>query len=122
MTNTISVPRELLLELRGSANDCYNNEVRRYKDDRRRIIYKALVDKADELLAAPSVEVEGLDAKAIERLMFCKVSAQVPPAHIRELASGLPKAQAIIDQQASRIAELEREICYLMGQINGRET
>ena len=56
MTETISVPRDLLLELRDSANDCYNNEVRRYKDDRRRIIYKALVDKADELLAAPKAE------------------------------------------------------------------
>ena len=117
MTETISVPRDLLLELRDSANDCYNNEVRRYKDDRRRIIYKALVDKADELLAAapkavcpkcfdltgcpscaPAVEVEGLHP-LIETLrengglIACRVD--------------VAQQKVIIDQQAARIAELQ---------------
>ena len=64
MTNTINVPRELLLELRDSANDCYNNEVRRYKDDRRRIIYKALVDKADAILAQPAERIAELQLDA----------------------------------------------------------
>ena len=134
MTDNISVPRELLLELRDSANDCYNNEVRRYKDDRRRIIYKALVDKADELLAAapkavcpkcfdltgcpscaPAVEIEGLEVVAwqdAENPAYVTSEIRIMEEWVLDgypivpLCS-MPKAQAVIDQQAARIKELQ---------------
>ena len=70
---------------------------------------------------APAVEVEGLEVIGFH----CMDSAGIETLEWRgwsyadEPLCSLPKAQAIIDQQAARIAELEREICYLMGQING---
>lgn len=70
---------------------------------------------------APAVEVEGLevigfhcmDSTGIETLEWRGWS------YADEPLCSLPKAQAVIDKQAAMIADLGREICYLMGEING---
>ena len=53
----VLVERELLADLRDAANDCYNTEWD-LGEARRMAIYKALVDKADAILAQPAHDVE----------------------------------------------------------------
>jgi len=148
MTNTISVPRELLERIVGKC------KLSVLGDDHAKVW---------ELLAAPAVEGE-LEVAGYRRILrlngqrlsdtytFAGEAGQFsegPYMEDVEPLCSLPKAQAIIehlqetiasfeegsermaikgiemrlelDQQAARIAELEREICYLMGQLNGEK-
>ena len=117
MTDNISVPRDLLIDVRDSTNEAGNLSYRQHHIDH----HRRLTRKLDELLEAPAAEVEGLEVIGFH----CMDSAGIETLELRggsyadEPLCSLPKAQAVIDKQAARIAEMEREICYLMGEING---
>jgi len=120
MTNTISVPRELLERSLLDLDAAYGHGL--------------VVRKLRAILAARAVEAEGLEVFGYKRTLRMNGNTLsvtyteegeagqfqdgIYVEQVESLCS-LPKAQAIIGQQAARIAELEREICYLMGQING---
>ena len=105
MANTISVPRDLLIDVRDSTNEAGNLSYRQHHIDH----HRRLTRKLDELLEAPAVEVEGLEVIGFH----CMDSAGIEALEWRggsyadEPLCSLPKAQAIIDQQAARIAELQ---------------
>ena len=96
MTNTISVPRELLERIVGKC------KLSVLGDDHAKVW---------ELLEAPAVDVEGLEVIGFH----CMDSAGIEALEWRggsyadEPLCSLPKAQAIIDQQAARIAELQKD-------------
>ena len=107
MTNTISVPRDLLIDVRDSTNEAGNLSYRQHHIDH----HRRLTRKLDELLEAPAVEVEGLEVIGFH----CMDSAGIETLDWRggsyadEPLCSLPKAQAVIDKQAARIKELEKD-------------
>ena len=87
MTNTISVPRDLLIDVRDSTNEAGNLSYRQHHIDH----HRRLTRKLDELLEAPAVEVEGMHPL------------------IKTLRVDVAQQKVIIDQQAARIAELQKD-------------
>ncbi len=120
MTNTISVPRDLLIDVRDSTNEAGNLSYRQHHIDH----HRRLTRKLDELLEAPAVEVEGLEVGAWLDSAGCLYTAKL--LGIMSVDSGgceplcsLPKAQAIINQQAARIAELVGLLAESVGMVRG---
>ena len=113
MTNTISVPRDLLKDVRDSTNEAGNLSYRQHHIDH----HRRLTRKLDELLEAPAVEAEGLEVVSGFYEDEYPVYTDGPPTHelqdvvtaeeLNGLVGKLIEAQAIIDQQAARIAELQ---------------
>ena len=108
MTNTISVPRDLLIDVRDSTNEAGNLSYRQHHIDH----HRRLTRKLDELLEAPAVEVEGLevvgyaDADDIKHQCHGTLSPY-QWQHNNVRLTEYNKAQAVIDKQAARIAELQ---------------
>ena len=105
MTNTISVPRDLLIDVRDSTNEAGNLSYRQHHIDH----HRRLTRKLDELLEAPAVEVEGLEVIGFH----CMDSAGIETLEWRggsyadEPLCSLPKAQAIIEHLQETIASFE---------------
>ncbi len=103
MTDNISVPRDLLIDVRDSTNEAGNLSYRQHHIDH----HRRLTRKLDELLEAPAAEVEGLEVIGFH----CMDSAGIETLELRggsyadEPLCSLPKAQAIIDQQAALLKE-----------------
>ena len=96
MTDNVSVPRDLLERIVGKC------KLSVLGDDHAKVW---------ELLEAPAVDVEGLEVICFH----CMDSAGIETLDWRggsyadEPLCSLPKAQAVIDKQAARIKELEKD-------------
>ena len=112
MTNTISVPRDLLIDVRDSTNEAGNLSYRQHHIDH----HRRLTRKLDELLEAPAVEIEGLEVVAWQdaenqlyttgekRQMHGWATDGYPIVELVHLSD----ATAVIDQLRERVVELER--------------
>jgi len=105
MTDNISVPRDLLIDVRDSTNEAGNLSYRQHHIDH----HRRLTRKLDELLEAPAVEVEGLEV--VGYLLAKGRALSIWPANkdTDEPLCRLSEATAVIDQQAARIKELEKD-------------
>ena len=99
MTDTIRVPKDTLIRLAKSLDQIAAQSS------------FAVADKLRPLLEAPAVEGEELEVIGFH----CMDSAGIETLEWRggsyadEPLCSLPKAQAVIDQQAARIAELQKD-------------
>ena len=105
MTDNISVPRELRQVL-GTILNALDRDALEGKTVR-----GEMAQELRALLSAPAVEVEGLEVIGFH----CMDSAGIETLEWRggsyadEPLCSLPKAQAVIDKQAARIKELEKD-------------